>query len=549
MKDAQAVEMRVFGPPGTGKTTHLAERIKNAAERFGSDKVLVSSFTRAAAREIASRRIPIDHENVGTLHSIMYRALHSPDLTANHIDDWNKANPNYQLSDTRSDVDEPGSERVANNTNGDIFMHQTEILRARMIPQATWPDQVLFFYERWCAWKKSEHLLDFTDLIEIGYQDFSAAPRYPSVGFFDEAQDFTRLQVSLIRKWAHEMDYILLAGDDDQMLYDFTGATPDVMLDPPIPDKLRKVLERSYRVPRAIHRVSEQWIKQLTIREPKVYEPRDEEGSAVFRAGLKYSAPERLVEQVADNISFDGSKSVMILASCSYMLRPVIERLRKVGIPFWNPYRKTRGDWNPLARRKGSVSASERLEAFAVPSAYDPRVWSIEQLNKWIQVLASKGLLKYQAKDLIELYADEKRNTPKDAEEYDALIMSLFETEEALRVLDMLSGSPDLDWFMQHLSNAKKRAFEYPLRILKNSGVKALTEVPRVTVGTIHSVKGGEADIVYLLPELSMAGMREWTKSSAGRDAIIRQFYVGMTRARERLIVCNTDSSYRVSLF
>ena len=52
-------------------------------------------------------------------------------------------------------------------------------------------------------------------------------------------------------------------------------------------------------------------------------------------------------------------------------------------------------------------------------------------------------------------------------------------------------------------------------------------------MGTIHSVKGGEADKVVLSPDLSRAGMEEWM--STKKDPIVRLFYVGMTRARQEL--------------
>jgi superfamily I DNA/RNA helicase len=77
-------------------------------------------------------------------------------------------------------------------------------------------------------------------------------------------------------------------------------------------------------------------------------------------------------------------------------------------------------------------------------------------------------------------------------------------------------------------------------------GAETLTKTPQIIAGTIHSVKGGEADVVYLFPDLSYAGMTEWIGN--GTAAVRRLFYVGMTRSRESLILCQRASSRSVVL-
>jgi superfamily I DNA/RNA helicase len=62
-------EYRIFGPPGTGKTTHVANHVRHAVEQFGPNSVLVTSFSRATAAELATRDVLLDHDRIGTLHS------------------------------------------------------------------------------------------------------------------------------------------------------------------------------------------------------------------------------------------------------------------------------------------------------------------------------------------------------------------------------------------------------------------------------------------------------------------------------------------------
>jgi superfamily I DNA/RNA helicase len=88
--------------------------------------------------------------------------------------------------------------------------------------------------------------------------------------------------------------------------------------------------------------------------------------------------------------------------------------------------------------------------------------------------------------------------------------------------------------YRRALRAAELQRFRYSLAVAKRHGAQVLREVPRLVIGTIHSVKGGEADVIYLSPELSAAGAAAWRSQ---RDTVIRQFYVGLTRAKESLVL------------
>lgn len=84
------------------------------------------------------------------------------------------------------------------------------------------------------------------------------------------------------------------------------------------------------------------------------------------------------------------------------------------------------------------------------------------------------------------------------------------------------------------------------LTVARKSAAELLKQ-PRVIVGTVHSVKGGEADCVYLFPDMSPAGYAQWGSGrSMASGSVYRLFYVGMTRARETLVLCAPASQRAV---
>lgn len=116
------------------------------------------------------------------------------------------------------------------------------------------------------------------------------------------------------------------------------------------------------------------------------------------------------------------------------------------------------------------------------------------------------------------------------------------------RILDAFDNGNAIEWFEEHVMPSKAKFMQYPFNIAKKQGAAALLKDPTICVGTIHSVKGGQADSVYLLPDISRSGAREWMSQGDGRDGIVRTFYVGMTRAKQKLTFCRRWSPASVDL-
>jgi len=515
----------VVGPPGCGKTSYVARQAKRAAQKYGDDGVAIVSLTKAAAQEIASRSA-IHQDHVGTLHSMAFRALEckrgevadSPD----GLKEWNRAQPGWQLSGGRNADDILGG-------GADDILTAVGRLRHLMVPHENWPSHLRQFHAEWESWKERTGRLDFTDMIERAIENVPHCPGRPSVLFLDEAQDSSLLEHELLTRWQEEAEQLVTVGDPDQSIFGFRGGSPTAMVEGIDGEPI--VLEQSHRVPAEVHATAVAWIEQLPDRLPVAYKPTPERGRVVHQRSLSIRDLGGVARLAQGHL--DAGRSVMVLASCFYMLAPLMARLRNEGVPFANPYRPTDGRFNPMR-------SARRLAAFLRP---DERVWGDQQrlwtwadLEAWLEPVAASGTLTPGAKALIERKATPGRfKTMEPPPDLDAL-RGLFCEHEWGQVIGL-----DVEWWWNSLLASKRKSHAYPRAVYRRDP-KALVAEPRLCVGTIHSVKGGEADVVILAPDVSRTAWwgRGRAPGACRRNSeewreMVRTFYVGMTRARQEL--------------
>jgi DNA helicase-2/ATP-dependent DNA helicase PcrA len=540
-------EYRIFGPPGTGKTTNLTRQIRRAVDRFGDSSVLVTSFSKATAAELTGRDTPIDLDRIGTLHSHCFHALGKPMIAEVHVGDWNRRYPRLKITPVSRKVKLDGEDTTEDDgqtRDGDCLLQQLNRCRGLMLRPESWPAVVRDFASQWTEYKSANRLLDFCDLIEVSMRDVPAAPHRPSVLVVDEAQDLNRMQLTLIRSWSECARYLVLAGDDDQTIYAWAGASPDAILNPEIPEDHKVFLKESVRVPRAVHAIAERLICQVSRRQEKTYRPRPADGEVVRLSRAGYRSPEYWILKTAERHMAQG-KTIMFLASCSYMVRPIVTVLRKYGIPFHNPHRKSNGFWNPL-RTTSRESAANRLLALLAGHAGfgDGRGrWRFSDLVLWTEWLRREGALVCGAVEAISA-------NPPHQEVSHEFLETMFAPDALAKLLVSLGDSPCalLDWWKERLAPEFRNRVQFPSSVAALRGPQILQRIPQVVVGTIHSVKGGQADVVYLFPDLSKAADAQYRKCGPPRDSVIRTFYVGATRARETLHICSAEGAAAVSI-
>jgi DNA helicase-2/ATP-dependent DNA helicase PcrA len=566
--------IRLFGGPGSGKTTALLDRVEQLlAENDDVDvrDVLVVSYTRAAAAEIRERlaeRLDTTPRslrgNVSTMHAKAYDLLNLS--RGDVVGESDKEEFCEEFGIEFEDEYEGSRRRSARSTTlGNKVIATSQWLQrtcrdvddwydvpfkwddeeVRLPPEIddnaqtgnkytpTWPsdDDRLDIPEAIRAWRKykGDHgLVGFADMLER----VSQRSLLPSVDYLviDEFQDITTLQYQVYEEWRPHMERVLIAGDDDQVVYAWQGADPDLLLDEAVDDDV--VLPNSYRLPSQILDVVNREVSHIDKRQEKDLEPRKEGGTV---EAVKRPSMLDLVRNVRATVEDDPEGTVMILFRARYQMFQFIDEFIDEGIPF------------------GCLT--------------DQRMWTdrLAQYVEAIEALDSEepvdGL---QARRLADMLADSAFGTGERDDFFDELDAR----EEAAGVDDVADLELDPDTIREYVpfvpdpasaADMLRKVTNFQERTVDayfGGGYEGMDR-DRVRVGTIHSAKGREADHVFVATDLTekvveqmaatveQTGQEvpggEFTKHTSPvptmTDNERRVFYVGMSRARERLVV------------
>jgi len=298
-------------------------------------------------------------------------------------------------------------------------------------------------------------------------------------------QDLNPLQWALIEQWAQHAERLVLAGDPAQAIYTHVGARPDELLTP-LPADQRALLgkERSYRLPRAVHAFAEDYLRREhspAIMEGRDWKPRDADGD-VRRVGGAWQDGEAIAAH-AVHAAQDGT--VMVLATCAYMLGPTISVLRDSGEPFHNPYRRPNPQWNPLHRSRNryqraddadiGTSTIDRLRAFLSEE------WTWAQAWRWLEMLSAQGERGiWQRRGLRADFVEMVERAGRAPITIDDLRVGL--TDAALEAV----RGRDLRWLVASATQRYQAPLRYGAAVVRRHGPQGLTQEPKIMVGTNH---------------------------------------------------------------
>lgn len=515
---------KVFGPPGTGKTTWMLNNLETIIDE-GVDVIRIAYLTfSAAAREEAKRRAlerlplvnPEKFKYFKTIHGICFSELefgrHNVMQDADYLDFAKYCGTQFS-QDYTDELDQTGAPIGWSTSIGNSLMNIRQLAAATMLdptaPQFMdkwWPQDVSAeeysqVMSKYVEYKQEKIKFDFVDMLEKYVEADISLP--VTHMFIDEAQDLSELQWKLVRQFSKNAKQLYLAGDDDQAVYSFIGASQYGFLDHAADETI--VLDKSYRLRSKVWNFANNIIKQVGRRQQKDVATRSDGGSVNWW-GI---SPEELIER----INLDDT---LIIASTNLQLAKIQSRLRERGI-------------SHLYKGKSHTEAGMTETFYWYHRAARGADIPIKQAARIMRIL------KLDAAASKEM-DNQARLTPDALVSPDALAGHGVEWKKGRASIEYVSNRP---------SHIRTNTSAYDIA-LKAKNIEAMLEKPRVRLTTYHGSKGLEARSVVLLTDCSKPAVDYADKNP---DYERRLAYVGATRAKEELHIVQPQTNYHMRAF
>lgn len=496
----------LLGPPGTGKTTRLISDVEQCLEgSIRPQDIAFVSFTKKAVSEALERACkkfnlyPSSFPLFQTVHSLCFRQLGC--TKQNMMGKQNYLELGELLGYDMSGQYDMGDGMVPTGAQpGDRLLFMENIARVRCVKlrqvweesggqDVTW-EELARFASGYARYKERTGLMDFTDLLQKFIDE--GRPVNAKVVFIDEAQDLSRLQWEVLAKCYGLADRVVIAGDDDQSIFKWSGADLETFLSL---EGDQEVLGVSHRLPVSVYKLANRIIHKVGKRFKKEFTPTQRAGDVSYIGSL-------------DHLEIKEGQSTLILVRNVYLLNQVYAHLKRLGVTYT-------GRHNAPSVQPGHVQAIRAWERVRKGgTATYAEVQEIYENLRVGTILSRGGKAALNACEEIEMGF----------------------AWETLRDHFGLKAMPI--WH-EALEGIPMETRDYYLAVLRSG--RKISTTPTISVNTIHGVKGGEADHVVIISDMSKRTYDEMQKDI---DSEHRVAFVAVTRAREQVTIVLPRSKY-----
>lgn len=575
--------MMVLAGPGSGKTLVITKRIQYLIGHYHvpPQKILVVTFTKAAAVEMKERFWRLAGETLpvsfGTFHSVFFTILkHAYHYRADNILPETKKYDFLReiLYDRHFEVEDEGD--FLRSLIGEISLVKGQMLELSYYHSACCGDEV--FREIYECYEEKLHQnrwIDFDDILVYTYEllkereDIRAAwqQKFAYI-LIDEFQDINRIQYEIVKMLAGDTQNLFVVGDDDQSIYRFRGAKPEIMLgfSKDFPKAEQVILNTNYRSGEPIVETAERIISGNQKRfEKQMRSQKGKYGSVeIKRFETQREENRYIVHVIREEMEKKTSLSqIAILCRTNQGPRQLVGALMAYNIPFYmqdvvpNLFEhwiaRNMIDYMKLAlgdrRRSTFLRVMNRPKRYIGTEYLTQSEVSFEDL---LEKVKDKPWLYEYVENMKEDLRILKSMTPmmaiiyiRKTVGYNAYLSEYarfrrIREEEFTQVLEEVQESArGFDTYEEWFDYIRDYTQE-----LKQQSKKNREEKNGIVISTMHGAKGLEFDRVFL-PDVNEEVIPH--KKSIKEEDIEeerRLFYVAATRAKKYLHIFSTKSLY-----